>query len=120
MKIQFIGTHLGDTSMVNQQLAFSVLQLVALSLPAFAIFLQIVVESDMAYTVYAVPITTAGMGLFLAASGIFLGRLLVTSTSGLTRLALGSLLLGIFCLIIGGTLIGWQTAKKQRRLQSGE
>lgn len=104
--------------MVNQQLAFSVLQLVALSLPAFAILLQIVVESDMAYTEYAVPITTAGMGLFLAAAGIFLGRLLLVATSGLTQLALGFLLLGMLCLVIGGSLIGWQTAKRQRHLQS--
>ena len=103
--------------MVNQQLAFSVLQLVALSLPAFAIFLQIVVQSDMAYTEYAVPITTAGMGMFLAASGIFLARLLLVATSGLTQLALGLLLAGILCLIIGGGLIGWQTANKQRRIQ---
>lgn len=106
--------------MVNQQLAFSVLQLVALSLPAFAIFLQIVVESDMAYTEYAVPITTAGMGLFLAGGGIFLGRLLFAATSSLTQLALGSLLGGILCLIIGGGLIGWQTANKQRRIQNGD
>lgn len=104
--------------MVNQQLAFSVLQLVALSLPAFAILLQMVVESEMAYTKYAVPITTAGMGLFLATAGIFLGRLLLASTSVLTQLALGFLLIGILCLIIGGGLIGWQTAKKQRSLQS--
>jgi len=106
--------------MVNQQLAFSVLQLVALSLPAFAILLQIVVESEMAYTEYAVPVTTAGMGLFLAAGGIFLARLLLAATSGLTQLALGLLLIGIFCLIIGGGLIGWQTAKKQRRLQNSD
>lgn len=36
--------------MVDRQLAFGVLQLVALSLPAFAILLQMVVESEMAYT----------------------------------------------------------------------
>lgn len=107
-------------SVVNQQLAFSVLQLVALSLPAFAILLQIVVESNMAYTKWAVPITTAGMGLFLVAGGIFLGRLLLAATSSLTALALGTLLLGILCLIIGGVLIGWQTAKKQRNLQSND
>ncbi len=106
--------------MVNQQLAFSVLQLVALSLPAFAILLQIVVESDMAYTERAVPITTAGMGLFLAAGGIFLGRLLLTTTSRLTALALTLLLLGMGCLIIGGVLIGWQTAQKQRLLKNGD
>lgn len=106
--------------MVNQQLAFSVLQLVALSLPAFAILLQIVVESDMAYTEWAVPITTAGMGLFLIAGGIFLGRVLLATTSRLTVLALGILLLGVLCLITGGVLIGWQTAKKQRHLQSSD
>lgn len=106
--------------MVNQQLAFTVLQLVALSLPAFAILLQIVVESDMAYTEYAVPMTTAGMGLFLAAGGVFLGRLILASTSELTQLALGFLLLGILFLIIGSSLIGWQTAKKQRDLQDSD
>ena len=104
-------------NMVNQQLAFSVLQLVALSLPAFAILLQMMVESDMAYTKWVVPITTAGMGLFLVSGGIFLIRLIHDAASTLTILALGLLLLGILTLIIGASLIGWQTAMRQRRIQ---
>jgi len=106
--------------MVNRQLAFSVLQLVALSLPAFAILLQIVVESEMAYTKWAVPITTAGMGLFLIAGAIFLGELLLAPTSAIATLAVGILLVGILCLLLGASIIGRQTAQKQRRLQQSE
>jgi len=107
-------------TMVNEQLAFSVLQLVALSLPAFGILLQMVVESDMAYTKWAVPLTTAGMGLFLVSGGIFLGRLILEATSYLTVLTLALLLLGILFLITGASLIGWQTAEKQHRILNSD
>lgn len=103
--------------MVNRQLAFSVLQLVALSLPAFTILLQIVVESEMAYTKWAVPLTTAGMAMFLIAGALFLGELLLATSSVAAALALGILLLGVLCLIAGASLIGRQTATKQHRLQ---
>jgi len=106
--------------MVNRELAFSVLQLVALSLPAFAILLQIVVESEMAYTEWAVPITTAGMSMFLLAGAVFVGELLLATTSTVATLALGILLLGVIFLLIGAGLIGRQTAKKQRSLQKNE
>ena len=106
--------------MVDRQLTFSVLQLVALSLPAFAILLQMVVESEMAYTHWAVPITTAGMSMFLLAGAIFLGRLLLATTSTITTLALGLLLLGVITLIFGANVIGRQTAKKQRSLQNDD
>ena len=106
--------------MVDRQLAFSVLQLVALSLPAFAILLQIVVESEIAYTDWAVPMTTAGMGLFLIAGGIFIVELLLEATSAIAALALGTLLLGIVGLFFGASLIGRQTGKKQRRLRDGD
>ena len=106
--------------MVDRQLAFSVLQLVALSLPAFAILLQIVVQSEIAYTDWAVPMTTAGMGLFLIAGGIFIVELLLEATSAIAALALGTLLLGIVSLFFGASLIGRQTGKKQRRLRDGD
>lgn len=106
--------------MVNRQLAFSVLQLVALSLPAFAILLQMVVESEMAYTHWAVPITTAGMGLFLLAGAVFLGELLLAATSTTATLALGLILLGVLTLLFGTSIIGRQTAKKQRNLQNDD
>lgn len=106
--------------MVDRELAFSVLQLVALSLPAFAILLQMVVQSDMAYTDWAVPLTTAGLGLFLVSGAVFLVELLLATTSLITAFALSSLLLGILCLLLGGSLIGRQTGKKQRRLRDGD
>lgn len=106
--------------MVNTQLAFSVLQLVALALPAFAILLQMVVESEIAYTYSAVPITTAGMGLFLIAGAIILGELLLTTPSAIAQFALGIILLGILTMLVGASLIGYQTEKKQRRLQVGD
>lgn len=93
--------------MVKRQLAFSVLQLVALSLPAFAILLQMVVESGIAYTHWAVPITTAGVGLFLLAGAIALGDLLLATTSAINKLALSILLLGILCSLVGG--VSWDT-----------
>ncbi|WP_435181444.1 hypothetical protein [Halorussus sp. AFM4] len=105
--------------MVNTQLAFSVLQLVALALPAFAILLQMVVESEIAYTHLAVPITTAGMGLFLVAGAIILGELLLTTPSAIAQFALGIILLGILTMLVGACLIGYQTEKKQRRIQVG-
>lgn len=106
--------------MVDRQLAFSVLQLVALSLPAFAILLQLVVESGMAYTHWAVPITTAGMGLFLLAGAIMLGQLLFATLSLASMIALGLLLVGMLTLIIGGGLLGFQTQRKQQRLQDDD
>lgn len=106
--------------MVNQQLAFSVLQLIALSLPAFAILLQIVVESEMPYTHWAVPVTTAGMGMFVVAGALILGQLLSATTSILSQLALGTLIVGILCLLVGVGLIGLQTANRQRRLRDGD
>lgn len=48
-----------------------------------------VVESDMAYTHLAVPITTAGRGLFLLASVLLVGELLVATTAALATRALG-------------------------------
>lgn len=106
--------------MVDRQLAFNVLQLVALSLPAFAILLQMVVESDMAYTHWAVPITTTGMGLFLLSGVLVVGELLLATASAIATLALGGIILGILSLVIGGSLIGLQTIQKQHRIQDGE
>lgn len=106
--------------MVDRQLAFSVLQLVALSLPAFAILLQMVVESDVAYTHWAVPITTAGMGMFLVAGALILVQLLLITPSAIVSLALAIILIGILSLLLGGSLIGHQTGQKQRRLQDGD
>lgn len=106
--------------MVDRQLAFSILQLVALSLPAFAILLEMVVESEMPYTHRAVPITTAGLGLFLIGGTIVLGDLILATTSITATIALGFVLLGILSMLIGAGLIGLQTEVKQRRLQDDE
>ncbi|GAA0674100.1 hypothetical protein ACFQDG_08850 [Natronoarchaeum mannanilyticum] len=106
--------------MVDRQLAFSILQLVALSLPAFAILLQMVVESEMAYTHWAVPITTAGLGLFLIGGAVVLGHLMLATATITTTIALGFILLGMLSMLIGASLIGLQTGAKQRRLQDDE
>jgi len=106
--------------MVDRQLAFSILQLVALSLPAFAILLQMVIESEMPYTHWAVPITTGGLGLFLIGGAIVIGQLMFTQITTTTTIALGFLLLGLLSLLIGASLIGVQTGMKQRRLRDGE
>ena len=106
--------------MVERQLAFTFLQLVALSLPAFAILLQIMVEAEMAYTYWAVPITTAGMGLFLIGGAIVVVDLMLATTTTTAAVALGFALLGMFSLLIGVSLIGLQTGAKQRRLRDSE
>ena len=106
--------------MVDRQLAFGILQLVALSLPAFAILLQMVVETEMPYTHWAVPITTAGMGLFLIGGAIVVMELMLATTATTVTIALGFVLLGIFSMLIGASLIGFQTGEKQRRLRDGE
>ncbi|MFC4451908.1 hypothetical protein [Halorussus aquaticus] len=103
--------------MVERQLAFTFLQLVALSLPAFAILLQIMVESEMPYTYWAVPITTAGMGLFLIGGAIVVVELMFATATTTATVALGFALLGIFSMLIGVSLIGFQTGKEQRRLR---
>ena len=100
--------------MVERQLAFSILQLVALSLPAFAILLQIVVSAEMPYTHYAVPLTTAGLGMFIIAGGITLGELLLTTESLATTVSISLLLLGMVCLLFGASIIGLQTGRQQR------
>ncbi|MFC4551556.1 MULTISPECIES: hypothetical protein [Halorussus] len=106
--------------MVDRQLAFSILQLVALSLPAFAILLQIVVETEMAYTHWAVPITTAGLGLVLISGAVVIGELILATTTTTMMIALGFLFLGVLSMLIGASLIGLQTGAKQRRLRDGE
>lgn len=106
--------------MVEQELAVGVLQLVALALPAFAILLQLVVESEMSYTKYAIPVTTAGFLLFIVGGIIVLGQLVVMTTSTIFALALGILGFGMVCMLLGATTIGLQTRKKQfQTLETG-
>lgn len=101
-------------SMVDRQLAFSILQLVALSLPAFAILLQMVVESNFPYTKNAVVITTASMNLFLIAGIVILVGRLITTPSTSAQIALGALILGMVGLLFGNSLIGLQTERAQQ------
>ena len=105
--------------MVERQLAFSILQLVALSLPAFATILPMVVESNFPYTEHAVAITTASMGLFLVAGIVILADSFFTSTSTVAQLALGALILGMVGLIFGSSLIGLQTERAQQQHSDG-
>lgn len=101
--------------MVERQLAFSILQLVALSLPAFAILLQMVVESNFPYTGHAVLVTTASMNLFLIAGAVVLGERFFATSSPVTKIALGTLVIGISGLLLGGGLTGIQTHRAQQR-----
>lgn len=101
--------------MVNDRLAFSILQLVALSLPAFAILLQMVVESEFPYTKEAVPITTGSLGLFIVAGLIVVGDLVFTSASVVAQLTLGILGLGMVGMLFGAGLLGLQTEEAQQR-----
>ncbi|NHN59863.1 MULTISPECIES: hypothetical protein [Halorussus] len=105
---------------MDRQLAFSILQLVALSLPAFAILLQMVVESEMPYTHWTVPITTAGLGLFLIGGALVVGKLMLATTTTTATVALGFILLGILSMLLGASLIGLQTGAKQRRVRDSE
>lgn len=102
--------------MVERQLAFSILQLVALSLPAFAILLQMIVESDFPYTKEAVPITTASLGLFILAGLIILLEFLFSATSLVAQLAFGILGVGMIGMLIGASLIGIQTEEAQQEV----
>lgn len=106
--------------MVERQLEFNILQLVALSLPAFAILLQIVVESEMAYTYWAVPLTTGGLVMFLIGGAIIVGEFMFTTTPLTATVALGAILFGMCSLLIGASLIGLQTKTKQHRLRDDD
>lgn len=106
--------------MADRQLAFSILQLVALSLPAFAILLQMVVESDFPYTKEAVPITTASFGLFIVAGLVVMGDLVVTTNSIIAKIALGIVGLGMAGMLVGAALIGLQTEQAQRANDNGD
>ena len=99
--------------MVEQELAIGVLQLVALALPAFAILLQLVVEAELSYTHYSVPVTTAGLILFLVGGIVILGQLVALTDSTLFAVALGVLALGMVCMLVGVGTIGLQTRAKQ-------
>lgn len=99
--------------MAEQGLAMGVLQLVALALPAFAILLQLIVEAEMSYTHYAVPVTTAGLILFLVGGTIILARFALRSTSTIVSVALGIIGLGMVCTLAAALAIGLQTQKKQ-------
>lgn len=102
--------------MVERQLAFSVLQLVALSLPAFAILLQMVIESDFAYTREAVPITTVSMGLFIVGGLIILANFILSTSSLVAQFALGFVGLGMIGMLLGTGLIGLQTQEEQEEI----
>lgn len=101
--------------MVDRQLTFSVLQLVALSLPAFAILLSIVVESDIPFTNEAVPITTAGLGLFFVGGIVILVELAFSTQSTVATLTLSILILGMVGMLVEASLIGLQTRRGQQR-----
>jgi len=99
--------------MVERDLALGVLQLVALSLPAFAILLEIVVESDFPFTKEAVPITTAGFAFFLLAGIIDITALVTASPSPVLQLSLGLVGLGLVSLLAGAALFGTQIEEAQ-------
>lgn len=105
----------GMNGMPQQQTMLGVLQLVALALPAFAILLELIVESDKSYTYYAVPVTTAGLGLFLLGGLFVLGELLVRTESAIFAMAIGGIGMGMLCLLVGAAAIGFQTQKEQYR-----
>lgn len=106
--------------MADRQVAFSILQLVALSLPAFAILLQMVVESDFPYTKEAVPVTTASFGLFIVAGLVVMGDLVLTTNSFVAKVALGIAGLGMAGMLVGAALIGVQTERAQRAYDAGD
>jgi hypothetical protein len=101
--------------MVERDLALGVLQLVALSLPAFAILLEIVVESDFPLTKEAVPLTTAGFGLFLTAGIVDLAALVITTDSLVLQVWLGLVGLGLVSLLVGTGIIGSQIEAAQEQ-----
>jgi len=100
--------------MVHRELAFSIRQSVALSLPAVAIGLQMAVESDMPDTHWAVPITTAGLGPFLVGGSIVPIELDLTSAATKTTFAPRLLLLGILNVLVGAALLGGRTMAARR------
>lgn len=99
--------------MAEHGLAMGVLQLVALALPAFAILLQLIVEAELSYTHYAVPVTTAGLILFLVGGTIVLAKIALRSTSTVVSMAVGIVALGMICMLLGALAIGLQTREKQ-------
>lgn len=99
--------------MVKIGLAVSVLQLVALSLPAFAILFQIIVQSEFAYANRAVSVVAASFGLIVAGGTIVLTALLLAPLDPLMQIALVAIDLGLVGMLTAIYLIGFRTRKAQ-------
>lgn len=92
----------------------------ALSLPAFVILVEVIVESDFPFANMAVPIIVTGFGLFIFRGIIILLRLLVASISWQLRVTVVSLLLGLLAILVGVALLGFRTTKVQESKASGD
>jgi len=104
------------TSMVQTELALSVLQLVALSLPAFAILLELMVESKYAYANRSVLAVALSFAMIVLAGVIVLTALLLTPLDLLMTVALLVIDVGLVGMLAGIYLIGLRTRQAQERL----
>lgn len=99
--------------MVNTNLALGVLQLVALALSAFAILMEIIVESEFAYANRAVPVIAGSYGLLALGGTIVLTALLLSPLGVIMQVALVAIDLGLVGMVVGIGLVGLRTRQAQ-------
>lgn len=102
--------------MVQTDLAISVLQLVGLSLPAYAILLELMVESEYAYANLAVPVVALSFGLVVSGGTVVLTAFLLSPRSLLMQIALVFIDVGLLGMLVAIYLIGFRTKRAQERI----
>lgn len=101
--------------MVNADVALGLLQLVALSLPAFAILLELMVESDFPYANWSVAVISAGFILFVAAGMIVVTSFVFERFSRPLTVAFAVVDVGLLALAVGIGLIAVRTRRAQQQ-----
>lgn len=102
--------------MVKTGLALSILQLVALSLPAFAIILQLIGESDIPYANEAVPVVAASFAAITGSGAVITGTMVLQDHTLAMQASLLRVTVGLVGLIAGVILVSLRTRREQQSL----
>lgn len=100
---------------METELALGVLQLVALSLPAFAILLELMVESNFPYANRAVPVVAGSFAALVAGGIVIVSGILLQPHTFLMRASLLLIDVGLVGMVAGIALIAHRTRREQRR-----
>lgn len=102
--------------MVETELALGLLQLVALALPAFAILLQLIVQSNFPYANEAVPAVAASFAAITGSGITIITAMLLQPYTLAMRASLLLVDVGLIGLVVGVALISLRTRREQRSL----